>query len=156
MNTLHEQLTDAFTNSLSHDQLLLLSCEADSTHTTEWKETSENKMWRISGHARQLSPNRTLVWSVCDEAGINDVELNYSYGDDAEQEAVDHAHKVASELDGRGVIGYVIAIVSKWERESETPLAVTEDTISVRLQEWIDGDGDGQTVQVARALFNLI
>jgi len=156
MNTIPLHITDAFADSLSSDQLRHLSYDADATHITEWKETSENKIWRISGHARQLSPNRTLVWSVCDEADVNDVELNYSYGDDAEQEAADHAHKVASELDGRGVIGYVLAIVSIWERGSDKPREVTEDTISIRLQEWIDGDGDGQTVQVARALFNLI
>ena len=154
MSTIPLHITDAFADSLSSDQLRHLSYDADATHTTEWKETSENKIWRISGHARQLSPNRTLVWSVCDEAGINDVEL--TYGDDAEEEAAEHAHAVASELDGRGVIGYVIAIVSKWERDSETPRPVTEDTIYDRLQEWIDGDGDADTVCVATALCRLI
>ena len=154
MNTLHEQLTDAFTDSLSHGQLLLLSREADSTHTTEWKETSENKMWRINGSACRLSPCRILVWSHCEEAGINDV--NIVDGDDAEQAATDHAHAIASNLDGRGVIGYVIAIVSKWERDSDKPREVTEDTVYDRLQEWIDGDGDADTVCVATALCKLI
>ena len=142
------------TPDITPEQLRLLAHSSNATHSVGWTETHEQKIWNLTGHARRLSPGKIIVWSRTDEAGTSDVAV--VDGDDAEQAAVDHAHMIAAHLDGRGVIEYVIAVVAKWESGGDAPSEVTEDTLARRLEEWIDGDGDLETVQVARALYQLI
>jgi len=154
MSTTTITITDTLADSMVPAQLQMLAHDSGASHDARWKEMSEKKKWLITGHARQVSPDRIVVWSLSDEAGVGDVAL--VSGSDEEQAAANHAHEIAAGLDGRGSIGYVLAIVTQWERDSDTPRDVTDDTIGDRLREWIDGEGDPDTVQIATALYELI
>jgi len=150
-------ITDALADTLTAEQLALLTEASHESHDAHWLETSERKRWLIVGHARQVSPGRILVWTRTDEAGVADVEL--CDGDNAEAAAVSHAHAIAAGLDGRGPMAYVIEIVDLWEKSSEAPQPVTAETVAAILAKWIQGAsdaGDRDTLLVARALAELV
>jgi len=114
-------------------------------------------MWEVRAYARALNDNQCVCWIETDENGISDVEVvDIEYHISTTYDSILHAHLIASELDGRGPLAYVIGVVQRWEAESDNPKLVTEETIDDRLQEWIDGDGDRETVLVAQALLTLV
>ena len=118
------EISPGLADSLTAKQLdTLIDRRASTGHTARWLETSEQKWWMITGHARQISADRILVWTHTDESGTADVEL--VVGTDPLAAAIDHAHNIACGLHGLTQYDYAIRIVKKWENESEEPKPVT-------------------------------
>ena len=147
-------ITDKLADTLTTEQQTVLALDADnySVREASWREGSENKLWKLSGRAQKISPNRCLVWIETDEAGIDDVEIVDI--DNEEDAATRHAHTIAAELDCDGAHGYAMRIVTKWQRDQGLP-APTDEILGTILTEWIEHH-DSETRTVAETLIDLI
>jgi hypothetical protein len=147
-------ITDRLADTMMPAQKEILAMDADDYSSADayWREGSENKLWKVSGKAQKISPNRLLVWIETDEAGIEDVDI--VEGENEDTAAIRHAHRMAADLDCDGPHGYAMRVAAKWQRDQGLP-APADETIETVLSEWVDHH-DSETRTVAETLIKMI